>query len=114
MAGMRQIKGEKSIVIGKPEIGRGQKGMSHPLMFALYYQHLSPEQFAKIYNTAGIDVAKVFDFAHYHVDEIIDDLVVMKYYPPGEDCPCESKATNKNGEQSGSGNENPDCLGRRL
>lgn len=98
MAGFRKVKGENRFVAGKPEVGRGQKGMSHAILYALLYQHLTMEDCFRIYSTVGYDVEKVMQGAHYHVDKIIDNIIVMKYYPPGEKCPCEVKATDADGE----------------
>ncbi len=84
----QQIKGEAALVWGKPEVGRGMKGLNHAILYAMFYQNLTPDKCGEIYQRAGFDVMKMFGGAHYHADQIIDELVVMKYYPPGADCPC--------------------------
>jgi hypothetical protein len=89
------------LVLGPPQVGRGSKGMSHALLFAMIYQRLSWERCFEIYAAAGFDVNEVWmnSTVHYHCDTIIDDIVVMKFYPKGEPCPCEPPDTsNEDGE----------------
>lgn len=91
LLGVRQVKGENgTIVFGPPQVGHGSKGLSHPFMFAMFYQHLSHEQIFAIYKAAGFDLRERFEnsSAHYHCEAIVDDVVVMKFYPRGEPCPC--------------------------
>jgi hypothetical protein len=107
LLGSRMIS-ENRIVIGPPKIGRGMKGMSHFLLFSIYYQHLTHEECIEIYKAAGFDLMQVFSGVHYHCEDVINDIVVMKYYPKGVPCPCEPpKAPKKEGEGDMNQKETP-------
>jgi hypothetical protein len=110
LLGATKLKGEHGIIQGKPKIGRGLKGASHPFMFAMIYGHMGYDQIYEIYKTAGFDLSEVFKSSgvHYHIENIIDDIVVMKFYPPGEPCPCEAPVTTEKDNEGNTGqNKNP-------